>query len=84
MAAGKDNPGFGAELNSIYCSSATSCEAVGFSGASTVPYPLALAEVWNGRTWAEQSTGTTVGSVSLVSVVVGVSKPRPPWIERVD
>ncbi len=50
------------ELHGISCSSATSCIAVGFSGAQ------ALAEQWNGTTWAILPTPTPAGGSALEGV----------------
>lgn len=43
-----------AELDGVSCTSATSCEAVGYSEASTGQ--TALAELWNGTSWSIQAT----------------------------
>jgi hypothetical protein len=49
------NPGSaGSELAAIACASARSCEAVGSHGGASSTFPLA--EKWDGRTWARQST----------------------------
>ena len=50
------------ELHDVSCSSATSCIAVGFSGAQ------ALAEQWNGTTWAILPTPTPAGGSALEGV----------------
>ena len=53
-------PGQGAELNSVSCTSSTSCMAVGETlvfhepGGYFIPHPLA--EAWNGTTWTELPT----------------------------
>ena len=53
-------------LNAIACSSRTSCEAVGTHGNGITSYPLA--EFWNGKTWANQSTsGAPAGSLAGVA-----------------
>jgi len=50
--------GSGGLLNSVSCTSADNCEAVGhYSDGTPVPdASLPLAEVWNGTTWTMQST----------------------------
>ena len=50
------------ELHAISCNSASSCLAVGFSGAQ------ALAEEWNGTTWTIQPTPTPAGGSELDGV----------------
>jgi hypothetical protein len=61
-------------LNAVSCASATSCEAVGDSQAEvTADDPRALAETWNGSSWALQSAaapaGATYNALSAVSCV---------------
>ena len=62
-----------ASLNGVSCTSSTACTAVGFSLGSSGPI-LTLAEVWNGASWATQTTpnpsgtlGANLNSVSCVS-----------------
>ncbi len=54
-------------LDAIRCTAGTSiCEAVGYHGDGGPSYPLA--EYWNGRTWADQSTkGGPLGDLTSVS-----------------
>jgi hypothetical protein len=56
-------------LNSVACTSSTSCEAVGSKGTSEE----ALAEYWNGTTWTVQSTPDPAGgsNVTLAGVACG-------------
>jgi hypothetical protein len=55
----------GGALTSVSCTSATACEAVGFSSGS------GLAEGWDGSSWSQQSgpsvAGATLGGVSCTS-----------------
>jgi hypothetical protein len=51
----------GSYLNGVWCSSATSCTAVGQSAISS-PYRT-LAEVWDGKTWSLRTTPNVPGAV---------------------
>jgi hypothetical protein len=58
------NAGSTLNLNSVSCTSATSCTAVGGylePGAGPAEQWLTLAEHWNGSTWTIQSTPTPAG-----------------------
>jgi hypothetical protein len=69
-------PGGGAILNSVSCSSATNCVAVGETltfhvpGGYTTPYPLI--ERWNGTTWATMHTPRLANTGAYLN---GVSCP---------
>jgi hypothetical protein len=55
-------------LNSVACTSATSCQAVGFSNDGT--QNLTLAEHWNGDAWTvEQTPNASAGKDSFLSGV---------------
>lgn len=56
-------------LNSVACTSSTSCEAVGSEGTSGGT----LAEYWNGTTWTVQSTPNPAGgsNITLAGVACG-------------
>ena len=56
-------------LNSVACTSSTSCEAVGSEGTSGDT----LAEYWNGTTWTVQSTPNPAGgsNITLAGVACG-------------
>ena len=70
-------PGGGAQLNSVSCTSSTSCMAVGETltfhepGGYLIPHPLA--ESWNGTTWSIAATpklansGASLNGVSCTS-----------------
>jgi hypothetical protein len=70
-------PGGGAQLNSVSCTSSTSCMAVGETqvfhvpGGYLVPHPFA--ESWNGSTWSQVATpalansGASLNGVSCTS-----------------
>jgi hypothetical protein len=70
-------PGGGAQLNSVSCTSSTSCMAVGETqvfhvpGGYLVPHPFA--ESWNGSKWSEMATpalansGASLNGVSCTS-----------------
>ena len=54
-------------LTAITCAGPSNCEAVGYHG---VGFSYPLAEFWNGKTWANQSTsGTPPGSLSAVACI---------------
>ncbi len=54
-------------LNAIKCAGASSCEAVGQHAGSYMGTPYPLAEYWNGKTWADQSTsGAPFGALTSV------------------
>ncbi|TMB91451.1 MAG: hypothetical protein E6J45_05695 [Chloroflexi bacterium] len=59
-----------AMLNGVSCTGASQCEAVGssFNGAGS---QLSLAEVWNGTSWAIQSTLNPSGALSSTLSGVG-------------
>lgn len=73
----------GGQLESVSCSSADACTAVGASG-DLKGLTVTLAERWNGTSWQRQSTpqpGRTVpGSVPGLT---GVSCPTPAFCEAV-
>jgi hypothetical protein len=62
------------DLEGVSCTAAAACTAVGFSGSSNAfgTPTSALAERWNGKTWAIQTTakrGTGLNELSSVSCV---------------
>jgi hypothetical protein len=71
-------PGGGAQLSSVSCTSSTSCMAVGETqvfhvpGGYLVPHPLA--ESWNGSKWSEVTTPTLTNSGASLN---GVSCTSP-------
>lgn len=59
-------------LNGVSCTSATDCTAVGRYRTNAAPgTDLALAEHWNGSTWAVQATPDPAGSAD--TILAGVS-----------
>jgi hypothetical protein len=81
--------GQGSLLNDVACTSANACTAVGLYLTSTSGWD-ALAERWNGTSWAIQSTpnpaGATLNSVSCTSATactaVGANSAGFPLAER--
>jgi hypothetical protein len=67
----QSTPNVGSATNSVLsgvsCPSASVCEAVGDS--STGPNSATLAEVWNGSSWAVQSTPNTASTVNQLLAV---------------
>jgi hypothetical protein len=70
----------GSALVGVSCTSATSCEAVGFYDNSFASR-VTLAEVWNGTTWAVQST--PIPTDVTFSALGGVSCPSATSCEAV-
>lgn len=61
----------GSSLNSVWCTSASSCTAVGDYQYGGVPFINTLAEVWDGTTWSMRSTPNH--SYAGQSILNGVS-----------
>ncbi len=66
-------------LNALFCSSATNCEAVGYSSAN-YPNQVTLAERWNGSSWSIQSTPTPSSFLARLS---GISCPSATLCDAV-
>jgi hypothetical protein len=66
----------GGQLESVSCSSAAACTAVG-SNISTAGIHVTLAERWNGTTWQHQQTPNPAVDVSfgVAPILTGVSCP---------
>ena len=62
----------GGALSGVSCTSATSCTAVGYSPLG--PHAKALAEHWDGSTWAVQAVPSPAGRSSLL-VAVSCTSP---------
>lgn len=62
------NPGDLAEFNSVSCTSATNCMAVGDAGDSAGTSDATLAELWNGSTWTVETTVDPATFSTLTSV----------------
>jgi len=60
------NGGQGSILDSVSCTSAGSCTAVGYSQFSNVAPFRTLAEVWNGTTWSMQLPPNNVDAPNLL------------------
>jgi hypothetical protein len=59
----------GGVLSGVWCVSAASCTAVGWSaGIGTSGASFALAEYWNGKTWTVQATASPAGHKALEAV----------------
>jgi hypothetical protein len=61
-------PGDLAEFNSVSCTSATNCMAVGDAGDSAGTSDATLAELWNGSTWTVEATVDPATFSTLTSV----------------
>jgi hypothetical protein len=64
------NPSTYVQLSSMSCSATSACTTVGYSLSSTV---AAIAERWNGTTWAAQATATISEAAS--ANLTGISCP---------
>jgi len=74
----------GGQLESVACSSAAACTAVG-SNISTAGIHVTLAERWNGTTWKHQQTPNPAVDVSfdVAPDLTGVSCPAATFCEAV-
>ncbi len=74
----------GGQLESVSCSSATACTAVG-SNISTTGIHVTLAERWNGATWQHQPTPNPAvdTSFNVAPDLTGVSCPASSFCEAV-
>jgi hypothetical protein len=74
----------GGQFESVSCSSATACTAVG-SNISTAGIHITLAERWNGTTWQHQHTPNPAVDVSfnVAPDLAGVSCPVATFCEAV-